>query len=228
MSSFVGKVVDHGARAVGGTLEAVGLDGWGHAVEKWGDGVADDLGAAVGERNLGESDGPKELVHGDVRTLGETVGHLRKFAAAFETTGEGLGRMDSEHWQGQAADAFRRRFGDCPMQWLVTGKACADAALNALASTVEWAQGQAQREVEVFRESRQASKDAWARYKGQVEAYNRDVHVYNEAVGRGQSPTGPARPGEFSDPGADGRDAGRAERLALLAGQGWRARWAFP
>ncbi|MEV7122167.1 putative T7SS-secreted protein [Kitasatospora griseola] len=220
VSSFVGKAVDYGAHAVGGTLEAVGLDDLGHAVEKWGDGIADDLGAAVGERNLGESEDPKELVHGDVKKLGETVAHLRNFAAAFETTGEGLGRMDSEHWQGKAADAFRRRFGDHPTQWLVTGKACADAAtaLNGLSTTVEWAQGQAQRAIDLFRESQKASKDAWTQYKGQVDAYNRDVRAYNDAVGHGQSPAAPARPGEYSDPGASGR--AEAAQLLIAARRG--------
>ncbi|WP_033258602.1 putative T7SS-secreted protein [Kitasatospora setae] len=207
IGSFVGSVVDAGTDLVGGTLDAIGLDDWGHAVEKWGDGIADDLGAAVGERNLGETDDPAELVHGDLKKLGENIGHLRKFAAAFESTGEGLARMDSAHWQGKAADAFRSRFGDHPPKWSVTGRACADAAnaLAGLAGTVEWAQGQARQAIDLYKRAQQATEESKDQYKRQVDSYNQAVHAYNSAVQHGESPAQPAKPGDFADAGADGR-----------------------
>ncbi|MEV7181039.1 putative T7SS-secreted protein [Kitasatospora sp. NPDC093679] len=212
-----GEVVGAHAHAAGAVLDFVGLDGAAKAVDDWGDDVAADLGAAVGEKNLGESEDPKDLVHGDTEAIAQSAAHLRKFAAAFESTASGLSRMDSEHWQGRAADAFRAKFGQQPVAWRVTADACeaAAGALESLAGTIQWAQGQARQAIEEYRRAQQASKDAADAYDRQVADYNHSVDAYNRAAAAGQSPTAPTQPGAFRDPGADGRR--HAAELLLAA-----------
>ncbi|MFE4601077.1 putative T7SS-secreted protein [Kitasatospora indigofera] len=207
VKSFAGDVVNLHAHAVGGALDFVGLEDAGRAVDKWGDGIAEDLGADVGELNLGETDDPKQLIHGDVKAIGETAQHLQKFTLAFEEVAGGLSRMDSEHWQGKAADAFRKKFATQPTAWRVTADACEAAAkaLTALAATLTWAQEQAQQAIDLHKKAEQATKDGQAAYNHQADEYNRAVKAYNAASEAGQSPTAPTRPAPFQDPGAAGR-----------------------
>lgn len=67
----LGTVVDNEAHAVGYGLNLVGLHDAAQAVDNWGDSVADSLGAQIGEKQLGESDDPKDLVHGDAKALSD-------------------------------------------------------------------------------------------------------------------------------------------------------------
>ncbi|MFC9327603.1 putative T7SS-secreted protein [Kitasatospora sp. NPDC057015] len=217
VKSFAGDFVNLHAHAVGDALDFVGMHDAAHTVDKWGDGVADDLGAAVGELNLGESDDPKELVHGDVKAIGETIQHLQKFNLAFEEVAAGMSRMDAAHWQGQAADAFRAKFSTQPVAWRVTADACeaAGKALAALGGTISWAQAQAQQAIDTYRKSEQATRDAQNAYNRQADDFNRAVKAYNTAAQAGQNPTPPTRPAEFHDPGAAGRK--QAAELLLEA-----------
>ncbi|WP_329584810.1 hypothetical protein OG500_30945 [Kitasatospora sp. NBC_01250] len=146
----VGKVVDGNAHTVGGVLDFVGLHDVAHAVDRFGDQVADDMGAQVGEVQLGDSDDPKDLVHGDVKAIAESAKHLLAFHDAFEETGSGLRSMDADHWRGQAAEAFRATFAPHPAQWLTAADACAAAAkaLDDFSHTVSWAQDQAKQAID--------------------------------------------------------------------------------
>lgn len=118
----LGKAADVGAHAAGGALDSVGLHGAAHAVDGFGDSVADHLGAQVAEQKLGQTNDPKQLVHGDVGAIRQSAGHLRKFAAAFEETAQGLKGMDTSHWTGQAADAFGQALGKHVPMWSDAGR----------------------------------------------------------------------------------------------------------
>ncbi|GHE26570.1 hypothetical protein GCM10018781_78830 [Kitasatospora indigofera] len=200
--SLAGSVVDMHAHAAGDALDFVGLHDAAHSVDKWGDEVADDLGAGVGELNLGESEDPKDLLHGDAKAIAERVQHLMKFAAAFEAVATGLARMDSDHWKGKAADAFRSKFSGQPTAWRVMADACEAAAkgLAPLAGTVTWAQGQAKQAIDLYRKSEQATREAQDSYNRQADDYNRALKAYQSAGDA--SATAPARPAQFHDPGA--------------------------
>ncbi|MFJ1752748.1 putative T7SS-secreted protein [Kitasatospora sp. NPDC088134] len=203
----VGEFVDTNAHVVGGLLDAAGLDGAAHAVDKWGDSVADSMGVNVGELGLGTTDDPTELVHGDVKKIHETADHLNKFHTAFEETGSGLTRLDHEHWQGAAADAFRAKFAPHPPMWLAAAEACgtAAAALSTYAATVEWAQAEAKQAIETYKSAKQASEDARSSYRHTVDEYNRAADHYNRTAAAGGDPgPPPTRPGEFHDPGQAG------------------------
>ncbi|WP_078992849.1 putative T7SS-secreted protein [Streptomyces sp. MMG1121] len=190
----VGEGVDYVTDEVGRGLDHVGLHDWANAVEDWGDGLASDLGATPGEKQLGQSDEAKDLLHGDPHSIRESAKHLRDFHDAFDKVGQGLRKVDSSGWQGEGGDAFRKKFGVHPAKWAQAAEAChaAQTALESYAGTVQWAQGQAKEAIALYGKGVKASKDG-------TDAYNKKADAYNAKVKAGQDP-GP-RPGPFHDPG---------------------------
>ncbi|MFF7091737.1 putative T7SS-secreted protein [Streptomyces rubradiris] len=190
----LGEGVDWATDKVGDKLDDVGLHKWADVVEDWGDGVASDLGATPGERQLGETEEANELVHGDPAKIRESARHLRDFHGAFDKVGQGLKKVDSSGWKGEGGDAFRKKFGVHPTKWAQAAEACKTAAgaLESYADTVKWAQGQAKEAVAVYKEGVKASKDAYDAYRDKVETYRAKAKV-------GEDP-GP-EPGKFHDPG---------------------------
>ncbi|MCS0639350.1 DUF6531 domain-containing protein [Streptomyces sp. LP05-1] len=161
----VGEGVDWVTDKAGDKLDDVGLHGAADAVEDWGDGVASDLGATPGEQRLGQTEQADELVHGKPAAIRESAGHLRDFHTAFGHVGDGMRKLDSSSWQGEAGDTFRAKFAVHPVKWAQAADACEKAAgaLEAYADTVTWAQEQAGQAVELYRKGKRASEDAKAR-----------------------------------------------------------------
>jgi len=191
---LVGKGIDKGTDAVADVLDKAGAHGWADKVENTGDRIASELGATPGEQQLGETDDPKQLVHGDPAAIRATAKHLRNFHTAFDEVGQGMRKLDSSHWKGEAAETFREKFAMHPAKWLRAADACEKAAgaLETYADTVAWAQGKAKEAVTLYQKGVKASEQA-------VKDYNKRVDAYNAAVEKGEDP-GP-RPGPFTDPG---------------------------
>ncbi|WP_276528321.1 putative T7SS-secreted protein [Streptomyces noursei] len=206
-----GEAVEFGADKLGDGLEAIGADGAAAKVRAGGDELAGALGAHVDERQLGETEDPKQLVHGDVEKINETVSHLKGFAAAFNRVADGMRKLGSGRgWSGQAADAFREAFEMHPKQWMHAADACDDAyqALKAYAETISWAQGKASEAIEKYRQAQQDRENALHAWKSKVDTYVAQGNSYNAAVERGEDPgPQPTPPGDFVDPGTEGRDA---------------------
>ncbi|MGH3623404.1 MAG: putative T7SS-secreted protein, partial [Sciscionella sp.] len=130
--------------------------------------------------------------------------HLRTFATAFGETAKGLAAVDTGHWEGTAADAFRAKYQKHPRQWADAHEACGKAAtaLSSYGRTVKWAQGQAKQAIELYKKGKQASEHAKQEYQQQVDTYNASARQYNSALAAGQDPGGkPTQPAAFSDPG---------------------------
>ena len=206
-----GEVIEHGADLTGDALEAAGLDDAGHAVRSAGADVAGALGAHVDERQLGETEDPKELIHGDVEKINETASHLKDFSSAFDRVADGMRKIGSgQHWSGKAADAFREAFDMHPKQWMYAADACDDAskALKSYAETVSWAQGKALDAIDKYDKALETTRRSIEAYKTKVDKFNAQVDSYNAAVDRGQDPGAqPQKPVTFKDPGAEGREA---------------------
>ncbi|MFF4587074.1 putative T7SS-secreted protein [Streptomyces sp. NPDC001388] len=192
---LLGEGIDKGTDLIGEGLEKIGADDLADKVEDWGDGLASDLGATPGEQRLGETDQANELIHGAPGAIRSSAGHLKDFGKALDTTGEGMRKLDSSHWKGEAADTFREKFAMHPPKWLHAADACAKAAkaLEDFADTVTWAQGQAQIAIDQYAKGKKASEQA-------AEAYNKRVDAYNAKIKANEDP-GP-RPEPFTDPGA--------------------------
>ncbi|MFD8328861.1 putative T7SS-secreted protein [Streptomyces lydicus] len=206
-----GELVEHGSDLAGDALETVGLDDAAHAVRSTGAEVAGALGAHVDERQLGETEDPKELIHGDAKKINETASHLKDFSAAFDRVADGMRKLGSgQHWSGKAADAFREKFDMHPKQWMHAADACDDAskALKSYAETVTWAQGKAADAIEKYRRALEATRRSVEEYKSHVETYNAQAEAYNAALEGGQDPgPKPIEPVVTKDPGAEGREA---------------------
>ncbi|MFE9825485.1 putative T7SS-secreted protein [Streptomyces sp. NPDC005791] len=179
---------------LGSGLEKVGADQWADAVEDWGDETASSLGAEVGEQQLGQTEEANELIHGRPEKISAAVKNLRDFQKAFDLVGGGMKKLDSGHWKGEAADAFRAKFQTLPTDWLRAADAFEDAAkaLETFAGVVTSAQAKAGEAIALHKEGKQDYETAAAAFKKKAEAYN--------AVRNTDHPL--PHPGTFSDPGA--------------------------
>lgn len=197
-----GEVIDEGTDIVGSGLEKVGAHEWADTVEDWGDETASSLGAEIGEQQLGQSEEADELIHGRPEKISATVTNLRDFHRAFDLVGGGMKRLDSGHWKGAAADAFRAKFETLPTDWLRAADAFEDAAgaLETYCGTVTSAQAKATEAITLYKESKQDYERAAAAFKEKAEAYN--------AVRNTDHPL--PHPGKFTDPGVAKRQHAQA------------------
>lgn len=217
---LAGKVVDGGSHLIGDGLDAVGLHGAAQSVDGFGDSVADHLGDQVAEKQLGQSDDPTQLVHGDVGAISQTASRLQEFAAAFGETAQGLAGIDTAGWHGVTADAFRQVYQAHPRQWSDAQDACktASSAWRTFSDAVTAAQGQAREAITLYNQANQATQAAQARYDQAQATYNQQAWAYVQNVAAGRDP-GPQTqpPGPFSDPGTAGRQ--HAQDLLTTARQ---------
>ncbi|MCA6095043.1 DUF6531 domain-containing protein [Streptomyces sp. SCA3-4] len=190
-----GKVVDKGTDIVAGGLDAVGAHGTADKVERWGDETASDLGAVVGEHQLGQSEDPKQLVHGDVGQIEATVTHLRNFHRSFNGTHDALRQVRATGWKGEGADAFTTAFVEQPKKWAQAADAfdAAARALESYAHTVTWAQSQAREAIQLWKRGHEANKRAIDDYNAQAIAYNLKL---SHAQDPGPRPEKPGKPGK--------------------------------
>jgi RHS repeat-associated protein len=190
---IVGEGVDYVTDKTGQALDKVGAHDWADAVEDWGDETASSLGAEVGEQQLGQTEEADELIHGKPDRIAAAVKNLRDFHKAFDLVGGGMKKLDSGHWKGEAANAFREKFQALPTDWLHAADAMENAAkaLETYAQAIVSAQGKAREAIALYKEGDKDSKEA-------VDSYNKKVDAYN-AARTGDSPM--PHPGTFSDPG---------------------------
>ncbi|MFG2622915.1 putative T7SS-secreted protein [Streptomyces sp. NPDC048507] len=195
-----GKAADN----LGGVLDRVGAHRLADQVEDVGGDIASALGASVREQLLGETDQADELVHGSPSAIRTTAAHMKDFQAAFDQVGQGMKALDSGHWKGAAADAFRAKFAVQPTGWLHAADACrtAGGALERYAETVDWAQRQAGQAILLHQQALKAHKDA-------ADAYTRQADAYRANAAAGKDP-GPV---PVQDVGAGAADAKHAQEI---------------
>ena len=207
-----GSAIEHGAHVLGDSLDHVGLNDLADWVEDEGDHVADHLGAHVPEQQLGQSEEPDELLHGDPAKVRAVILHLAKFSAAFDSGHTGLSHLDPGDWDGFGAEAYRRMFTAQPTKWAHAAAACTEAglALDSYVETLDWARGQAKEAVRLWKQGVAATKAAMASYNAAVDRYHRDVQAYNNKIDDGKDPgPTPVKPRAFVDPGAADRKAAK-------------------
>ncbi|MFE0385641.1 putative T7SS-secreted protein [Streptomyces bungoensis] len=192
---LLGETIDEGSDIAADGLDMAGAHDWADKTRHYGDQAASALGATPGEQQLGQSDDPTDLVHGNAKDILATAQHLKHFHTAFDKVGQGMRKLDSSQWQGEAAEAFRKKFAMHPVKWLHAADAChtAATALETYAETVTWAQKRAQDAIDLYKKGKQASEEAKAAYSKRVDSYKADLES-------GAKDPGPA-PGDFRDPG---------------------------
>jgi RHS repeat-associated protein len=196
-------------RDVGATGLANDIDGFDSQVNSF-------IGGAQPELQLGQTDDPTQLIRGDPQQVGDAATRLKAFSTAFDQVATGLAGVNTEHWQGEAADAFRAKYAPEPKRWSNAGTACGESssALEDYAHTLTWAQSQARDAITLYTRGQQATAHAEADYNAAVSAYNTQATAYNSALQAGRNPgTRPVQPGPFVDPGA----ADRAQAQNVLS-----------
>ncbi|MFE7131044.1 putative T7SS-secreted protein [Streptomyces sp. NPDC057638] len=201
---WVGNRVEDAGEWTADRLEDVGWESGADWVRDTSRSVANRMGAEVDELDLGQTEDKTRLVYGSPSKLRSTASHLTDLGAAFTTVGEGLKGADSSDLKGEGADAFREKVATQPPKWFKASDALEKAAkaLDSFASTVEWAQGQAQTAIDLWKAGTKASEEAAEAHKTKVDTFNKAVDAYNARPAEDRDPSSlPARPGEFSDPG---------------------------
>ena len=155
---------------------------------------------------LGATSDPRALIPGAPEAIEENVIAIRGRGQSMIRAGEGLQRIDTGAWGGEAADAFRDKFSYEPPKWLTAGDSfdTASVALVDYAETLRWAQRQATEAIALWEQGEVATAQAQARHNAavaQAEAQN----LANAAAGN------PAvvQVAAFSDPGEATRQAAR-------------------
>lgn len=175
--------------------------------------TAKHLGWGPDELELGHTEEPKELIHGDASKLRSNAAQLRGLAKGLESVGEGIRKLNSHEIKGETADAFRKRASAEPKKWFQIAHAChrASGALTDVAHTVEWAQRQAWEAIDTYGRGKRASDRAREAHNDKVKAHSQAVDAYNSkpAVDDTECAAPPKDPGPFHDPGAAAMETAR-------------------
>jgi len=151
---------------------------------------------------LGETSDPIVLVPGNVSAVVSRMYDLGDYATSLGEAGSGLTCIDTrEHWQGDAAEAFRERYQGEPKRWVVAGDCFADtaSALDSYSWTLKWAQGKASEAIE-----------EWARGVARTESDKKAFAKAEEDARREAARSGvPVVIGAFVDGGESIRQAAR-------------------
>ncbi|QFU91832.1 putative T7SS-secreted protein [Amycolatopsis sp. YIM 10] len=136
---------------------------------------------------LGQTTNPRDLIPGEPEAITNDLRQLVGNIDLVGGVGDGLQGIDPREWTGEGANAFRDAFGAAVPRWFQAvdflgqgGEKLADYG-----DTLTWAQGEAQRAIELFTEAQAVSRAALEQFNG----------LARQAVEAGQSI------GLFQDPG---------------------------
>jgi len=192
---LTGRLVADAAHAGGELLTDAGADGAANVVDEAGDKAGAFLaGGPVPEAELGQTTSATELIRGDPAAIISSAGKLQASSQAFEETAAKLEAIDTRHWTGAAADAFRAKYGPQPGRWRTAAAAYASAAasLQSYAATLSRAQRQAQQAIELYQQGYHANQVAQVDYDGN---YANWVVSQNQPGAHYVSPPVPSYPG---------------------------------
>ncbi|CAM3802490.1 putative T7SS-secreted protein [Kibdelosporangium persicum] len=113
---------------------------------------------------LGQTMDPRELIPGLPEAISTDLRALVENVKQVATVGQGLGSVDVVEWTGQAASSFLEMFGQEPPKWMqaVEDMGIAGDALADFGDMLTWAQGEAQKAIEMYTEAMAASRAAAA------------------------------------------------------------------
>jgi hypothetical protein len=113
---------------------------------------------------LGQTEDPKELVPGNAEQVTAAADDLRNRAGIMEDVATGLAGVRTPDWHGPASSAFWQEFTPEAGNWRLGRDAMNTAAgvLDAHASSLTWAQGQAAEAIALWKQGEQATQQAIA------------------------------------------------------------------
>lgn len=115
---------------------------------------------------LGQTTDPTALIPGEPERIANDLREMVGIITNLGGISEGLGGIDPLDWTGEASTAFRSVFAQEPPKWLqaVDQLSGGSEGLADFADTLTWAQGEAQRAIEMYTEAQAASRAAAAEY----------------------------------------------------------------
>lgn len=126
----VADVLTAPTQGLASVLRDVGATGLANDISGFDSQVSSFIGGAQPELQLGQTDDPTQLIHGDPQQVSDAANRLRAFSTAFSQVSAGLAGVDVEHWQGTAADAFRAKYAPQPKRWSDAGTACGESVIT--------------------------------------------------------------------------------------------------
>ncbi|MCA1702134.1 MAG: hypothetical protein LC808_02235 [Actinobacteria bacterium] len=155
---------------------------------------------------LGQTTDPKQLVPGEPDAIDRNVIAIRGRGETMGRAGDGLKKIDTDAWIGEAGDAFRDKFSYEPVRWYNGSDSFEEtaAALDRYTITLRWAQGQAAEAIRLWARGDAATQQAISAHNAAVDA----AHRQNQANAAAGDPT-VVQVAPFSDPGEADRQAAR-------------------
>lgn len=149
---------------------------------------------------LGQTTNPKELVPGNPEAVNNAADALVKDGDRMESVGQGLGRIETPGWAGEASNAFWDKFSGERPNWFKGSDAMSAAAkaLTGHAGVLSWAQSQAQEAIDLWERGEAATREAVAQHNAAVEQAN----TQNQAAAAAGDPSR-VTVSPFSDPGEE-------------------------
>ncbi|WP_067817453.1 putative T7SS-secreted protein [Nocardia inohanensis] len=125
--------------------DKLGLDGVSQFLNDLGDQIESATGGAVDERELWQSEDPKELIRGEPAEIDSAVKTLEEMAKSIASTGDALRAIDTANWTGKGADSFNAVYDKQPKLWWDSSEAFTATAghLNVWSHAVQTAQTRA-------------------------------------------------------------------------------------
>lgn len=162
----VGQAVDGALDRVADGARANGADAVGSVLDDLGDRVASATGGQVDERELGDTEDPRELIRGDAGAITAVADTLGELAGSIGDTGSALARFDTPGWSGDAAEQFREAYAKQPTLWAQASEAMttAQGALFEWAAAVTAAQSRAADAIDRWRQAQQNERATIASY----------------------------------------------------------------
>lgn len=113
---------------------------------------------------LGQTMDPRELVPGMPEAISADLQALVENVKQIGSVGRDLGTVDVVEWTGDAANSFLEMFGQEPPKWMqaVEDMGLGGQALADFGDALTWAQGEAQKAIEMYTEAMAASRAAAA------------------------------------------------------------------
>lgn len=127
-TEWVGDRTEDGLRWGGDQLTEAGWDGGGEAMHEAADGVANVTGAELDERELGQTEDPKELIRGEPSAIESKSTTLSEMSTSIGNTGEALAAIKVNDWAGDGADAFNAVYSTQPGLWAEASSAFSTAS----------------------------------------------------------------------------------------------------
>lgn len=113
----LGHAADSVLEGQAALADKLGLDGVSEFLNDLGDQIESITGGAVDERELWQSEDPKELIRGEPSEIDSVVKTLGKMAESISSTGDALRAIDTANWTGEGADAFNAVYDKQPKLW---------------------------------------------------------------------------------------------------------------